>query len=310
MNYGNKDFWEQRYRDNDERFEWYKSYAALRPILAKHLTPDSKILDLGCGSSRLAEDLYDDGFKNITAIDKSPVIIQRMKKANVGHPEIQWIEMDAIKLRLEKNSFDIVIDKGTTDTIFCGENSFRNIRRLLHNISDVLKPDGLLISISHRAPDKREKHFNNQIKYGWIMAVQKINTQDEKDKQEDDIEGLPEWFYVYTMSKKEYAVEKNKNQGLNLVDNRADIQTQKIDSANVQIAEGIPDQPQVIQPEQESQQLSQNVDTQKEQPKEETQIEDPIDNQKNEQIAEEVQNADLDQKQNVEEPKQDQDPDK
>jgi 2-polyprenyl-3-methyl-5-hydroxy-6-metoxy-1,4-benzoquinol methylase len=39
-----------------------------------------KVLELGCGNSTLAHDLCELGYKNISSIDFSHVVIERMKK--------------------------------------------------------------------------------------------------------------------------------------------------------------------------------------------------------------------------------------
>lgn len=58
------DYWEKRYAKeqdaseqaagNDEDYEWFKTYAKLKPFLDKHLpntTSNPRILHLGCGTS-------------------------------------------------------------------------------------------------------------------------------------------------------------------------------------------------------------------------------------------------------------------
>ena len=49
-----------------------------------------KILNLGCGNSILAEELYDKGFKCIFNIDISPVVIEQMAMRNaIKRPELK-----------------------------------------------------------------------------------------------------------------------------------------------------------------------------------------------------------------------------
>ena len=40
------------------------------------------ILNIGCGNSRIAEDLYDHGFTNVTNMDLSPIVIDWMQTKN------------------------------------------------------------------------------------------------------------------------------------------------------------------------------------------------------------------------------------
>jgi hypothetical protein len=82
---------------------------------------------LGCGNSDLSAQLYDAGFKNITNVDYSAVVIEKMKQVVVSprlsqscaqlhqqkRPDMTWLELDAKDLKgLSDGSFDLVLDKG------------------------------------------------------------------------------------------------------------------------------------------------------------------------------------------------------
>ena len=76
--YASQTYWDKRYTASgqDESYEWLESYATLRGILKKFLThKDIKILMLGCGNANLSADIYDDGYRNITNVDFSKVVI-------------------------------------------------------------------------------------------------------------------------------------------------------------------------------------------------------------------------------------------
>ena len=55
------EFWEKRYTEQDlqgeagsEEYEWFKTYAKLKPFLSKHMTSQHahpRVLHLGCGTS-------------------------------------------------------------------------------------------------------------------------------------------------------------------------------------------------------------------------------------------------------------------
>jgi len=61
--------------------------------------------------------MYDDGYKNITNIDFSPVVIESMRARNHSRPEMQWLVMDIRDLTFEDETFDVVIDKGAMDAM-------------------------------------------------------------------------------------------------------------------------------------------------------------------------------------------------
>jgi len=103
-------YWDHRYKKDDEQFDWYQRYDTLKHIL-NEITPKSmeRILMVGCGNSStcstlqsfrfswglrdcavpegMSEHMVQDGYgvKSIINIDISPVVIDRMQKK---HPEM------------------------------------------------------------------------------------------------------------------------------------------------------------------------------------------------------------------------------
>ena len=78
-NYGSKKYWNERYMASGEEtsFEWLESFQTLRDILAVFLShKDIKILVLGCGNADFSADMYDEGYRHITNVDFSEVVIE------------------------------------------------------------------------------------------------------------------------------------------------------------------------------------------------------------------------------------------
>ncbi|CAE7801705.1 EEF1AKNMT [Symbiodinium sp. CCMP2592] len=126
---------------------------ALAPSLLLQVVPRSaKVLDLGCGNAKLAEEseMYDDGFENITALDISEVAIESMRQRNSeARPRIDWVVGDAFDLQLEDQSFDLVIDKSTTDAVSCdADHIHENMTRMYGEVFRVLKPGGTFLVFS------------------------------------------------------------------------------------------------------------------------------------------------------------------
>ena len=48
----------------------------LSGLINKFISKEDNIINLGCGNSIIQEDMYDDGFKNITSVDISSVVIE------------------------------------------------------------------------------------------------------------------------------------------------------------------------------------------------------------------------------------------
>ena len=63
-----------------EPFDWYQVYAGIKDIITQYMNKTDKILNLGCGNSRLSEEMFEDGYTNITNIDFSDKVISQMSE--------------------------------------------------------------------------------------------------------------------------------------------------------------------------------------------------------------------------------------
>lgn len=88
----------------------YADWPELKGPLLSHLSAPSdsvsstdlvEILVPGCGSSRLSEFIYDAGFRRITNVDFSKVVISDMLRRYVrSRPEMKWRIMDMTNLQV------------------------------------------------------------------------------------------------------------------------------------------------------------------------------------------------------------------
>jgi len=138
-----------------EATEWLVSYPTLAPHLAPYLEPHHKILVIGCGNSDLSTRLYDDGFRNITSMDISPVVIQQMKEKFGNCTEMRWDVEDVMAMSYPDNSFDVVVDKSLMDCIFhCGKHE-EKVAGMLPELHRVLKKGtGIAIFLTTQGPDQ------------------------------------------------------------------------------------------------------------------------------------------------------------
>lgn len=85
------DYWNNRFQ-NEQQYDWFKDFSEFKHLCVKHLRPDDSILILGCGNSTLTQDLYNNGFINLTSTDLSDVVINHMHKkaAAIHQNEIKW----------------------------------------------------------------------------------------------------------------------------------------------------------------------------------------------------------------------------
>ena len=77
----------------------YGEYNNLCGILHKYIKPADKVLMVGCGNSRLSEDMYDVGYHNITNIDISDTVIRQMTERNgKKREEMTFEKMDVTQV--------------------------------------------------------------------------------------------------------------------------------------------------------------------------------------------------------------------
>lgn len=106
-----KENWDKFFtlRGAGDSFEWYAEWPALGDPLVAELSSFSaadtpvEILVPGCGSSRVSECLYDAGFRQITNIDFSKVVVSDMLRRCVrSRPEMRWRVMDMTDMQVSK----------------------------------------------------------------------------------------------------------------------------------------------------------------------------------------------------------------
>ena len=71
--------------------------------------------------------MYDDGYTNIANIDISSEVIKQMQEYyRDKYPNMPYKRMNVQNLEYEAGTFDAVIDKGTFDSIQCGDGAGTN----------------------------------------------------------------------------------------------------------------------------------------------------------------------------------------
>ena len=89
--YLQNEYWNTRF-DTEQQYDWFKDYSQFKHLCTPYLQPAARILILGCGNSTLTQDLYCDGYTNLTSVDLSEVVIARMraKAATASQDGITW----------------------------------------------------------------------------------------------------------------------------------------------------------------------------------------------------------------------------
>lgn len=183
--YGKPEYWEERYSKDPEPFDWYQRYAALRDLVSAHVPKAGAVLVPGCGNSTLSEDMVDDGFVGgIANIDISRTVIDAQAERLKDRKGLTWQVMNCCALSFPDGAFDAVLDKGTLDSLLCGENTTANASRYLHEVARVMKPSGVLMVVSYGSPENRLSYLEGD--FGWSVAVHTL------PKPTINAAGLPE----------------------------------------------------------------------------------------------------------------------
>ncbi|KAF2075464.1 hypothetical protein CYY_003245 [Polysphondylium violaceum] len=191
--YGSCSYWNTRYQQESTPFDWYQSFIGLKSYFESLIKLQDDILMVGCGNSLLSEQMYEAGYKSIVSMDISPVVIEQQNlRYRDKYPDLQFLVENALDMSFQDNTFDIVLDKGTFDTIMCGDNSQENALIMCQEINRVLKPGGKYIIISYGAPKDRESHFSNACEWKRI-DIQTIKKPDSKKSTSV--------HYIYIMTK-------------------------------------------------------------------------------------------------------------
>eukprot|EP01017_Pseudomicrothorax_dubius_P019589 TRINITY_DN2151_c0_g1_i3.p1 TRINITY_DN2151_c0_g1~~TRINITY_DN2151_c0_g1_i3.p1 ORF type:complete len:254 (-),score=58.78 TRINITY_DN2151_c0_g1_i3:322-1083(-) len=177
--YARPEFWNKRFEEAKGFFDWYIEYSQFKRHLEEvfPISKTDKILMVGCGNSRLSEEMYDDGYSNIINIDISDVVINIMNQhtESVNKP-MEFIVMDATSMPFRDASFDVVIDKGTLDALMCNPESDQEGQRLLAEMRRVCAPGGRILIVSHGSPHHRKLLFKKVIpmeghEISWIKQT-------------------------------------------------------------------------------------------------------------------------------------------
>ena len=141
------------------------------------MKPGNRALVVGCGNSKLSEDLYDVGFVNLVNIDISEVVIKKMTARNAEkRPQMSFTQMDMLSMSFGNESFDCVLDKGTLDAIFSSTDdvTVAKVEQMWVEVERVLKVAGRYVCITlaqEHILDRLLLHFSS----GWLLRVHKVH---------------------------------------------------------------------------------------------------------------------------------------
>jgi SAM-dependent methyltransferase len=199
--YGRVEYWNERYSLDKEPFEWYQQYSGIRHLLTNEILshmpeqfpakPQQRVLVMGCGNSQLSQQMLEDGYtcNNVVSVDYASVVIQQMKE-KYPHASDSYRIMNVASrssgakgegqsqegmgmATFDSDSFDMVLLKGTFDSLLCGAGSIFDIRLIMMECSRVLGEHGALVIVTHATSENRLAYFEDPA-YGWTIDVHKV----------------------------------------------------------------------------------------------------------------------------------------
>lgn len=150
-----KEHWESIYtKKSSDEVSWYQERPETSLAWIKELSPgpDSEILDVGGGDSRLPDVLLESGYKKITVLDISGNALMR-SKARMGEKAqfISWVEGDVVEFTLQ---FQVDVWHDRAAFHFLTENE--DIAQYVKRIKDGVKEGGhaIIATFSKEGPKK------------------------------------------------------------------------------------------------------------------------------------------------------------
>ncbi|KAH8062786.1 methyltransferase [Aureococcus anophagefferens] len=173
----------------------------------------------GCGNSRLSEDMFEDGYANLSNIDisrvargrrsrrdapprdaRAPQVIDQMSEKYKDKPALSFQQMNVCSLEFPDESFDAVIAKGVMDAILCGEGSTANVAKMCMEVSRVLKPNGIFFVVSYGVPDNRMQYLENE-DYSWVVTTHTVPKPTVSATAVPDTKDANSVHYIYVCAK-------------------------------------------------------------------------------------------------------------
>jgi SAM-dependent methyltransferase len=137
-------------------------------------TGAERVLQLGCGTSSLAEGLWRKGWTQVMSVDWSAAAVDKCRERDRHLHGLDYLCLDASDMGVFPDaSFDYVVEKGCLDTIFCSLGCMRKVARTLAEVARVLRPGGYFISLSAAPRECRFPHLQRP-EFEWSVDAVRV----------------------------------------------------------------------------------------------------------------------------------------
>eukprot|EP00040_Diaphanoeca_grandis_P022086 m.118160 g.118160 ORF g.118160 m.118160 type:complete len:262 (+) comp28637_c0_seq1:174-959(+) len=192
-------FWDEQYDEQSARsvrnhgsatpdFDWFLSGSDLKQGLNPFWPSSGVVLDVGCGTSTVMEHLASSGCDVVFGVDGSSVAIatqaarhtQNIAQVHThdrtnDHTHVLPLVSDLRSaLPFRDNTFDVIIDKGTTDSLLLGD-AVEAAQSLHEEMVRTLQHGGRVLHVSDTGPDTRIAFLEKF----WKCSVTSLGDVDE-----------------------------------------------------------------------------------------------------------------------------------
>ena len=177
--FGRRQYWDDVYSGmGDFPKDEYSWYYGWDDTLKSHFTKavpsrDASILCPGIGNDPILLDLWRSGYHQLTAFDHSKHAVERQhdllsSESSWAAPALENVcilHRDARNLDHEwTDSFNAILEKGALDAIYLSGDG--NIEQAVAELQRVLRPGGILVSVSGVVPEELRRRLF--AKWKWI----------------------------------------------------------------------------------------------------------------------------------------------
>jgi len=157
-------------------FSWYCRWEDLSPFFSellekKNIPSNPKILVPGVGNDPTILEMHkQSGYSNIFAFDYAPSAVECCQKflgeelMQSGNIQLSVADARDLSDAYDDETFDVVLDKGTLDSIYlignCKERKYHNLEQSVKELARVIQPGGFVMSVTAVATDAIDQIFD------------------------------------------------------------------------------------------------------------------------------------------------------